>query len=82
MCWRIVMNKDEIEQIKRYYSITNEEFKKMYLQARKVTFANYIPTRGRPIAIFTGGTTWSRKEWHSFKNEKRIFRNEQRFNSF
>ena len=49
------MNKNEIEQIKRYYSITNEEFEEMYLQARKITFANYIPTYGRPIAIFTGG---------------------------
>ena len=64
------MNKDEIEQIKRYYSITNEEFKEMYLQARKVTFANYTPTHGRPIAIFTGGQPGAGKSGIVLKTKK------------
>lgn len=49
------MNKYEIEQIKQYYSVTNDEFEEMYLLAKKITFANYIPTNNKPIAIFTGG---------------------------
>lgn len=49
------MNKEEIEQIKQCYSITDEQFEEMYLQAKRITFANYIPTQGKPVAIFTGG---------------------------
>jgi hypothetical protein len=49
------MNSEEIEKIKQHYLITAEEFEEMYLQAKKITFANYKPTQSRPIAIFTGG---------------------------
>jgi putative protein kinase ArgK-like GTPase of G3E family len=64
------MNKEEIAQIKQYYSITNEEFEEMYLQARKITFANYIPTHGRPIAIFTGGQPGAGKSSLVLKTKK------------
>lgn len=30
------MNKYEIEQIKQYYSVTNDEFEEMYLLAKKL----------------------------------------------
>lgn len=49
------MNNEEIEQIKQYYSVTSQDLEEMYLQAQKVTFANYISPDDNPIAIFTGG---------------------------
>ncbi len=68
------MNKYEIEQIKQYYSVTNDEFEEMYLQAKKITFANYIPTNNKPIAIFTGGQPGAGKSGIILKTKKEFFK--------
>ena len=39
------MNNDEIDKIKQYYSITNEEFEEIYLYAQKITFKKIIYQR-------------------------------------
>ena len=64
------MNNDEIDKIKQYYSITNEEFEEIYLYAKKITFKHYIPTPGKPIAIFTGGQPGAGKSSIILKTKK------------
>lgn len=50
------MDKEEINRIKQYYSITEEEFKEMYKKIRMLTFQEDKPNlKEKPIAIFTGG---------------------------
>ena len=50
------MNKEQVEEIKQSYAITEEEFQKMYEEIKTITFENHEPNKdGNPTAIFTGG---------------------------
>lgn len=64
------MNKEEIEKIKLHYSLTEEEFQEMYLQAKTITFANCTPPQDRPVAIFTGGQPGAGKSGLVLKTKK------------
>lgn len=64
------MNKEEIEKIKQYYEITEEDFLKMYMQAREDTFKNHFPNQEKPTAIFIGGQPGAGKSALVIKTKK------------
>lgn len=71
------MDKQEVERIKQQYAITEEEFTKMYLQAKSITFANCMPAQSKPIAIFIGGQPGAGKSGLILKTSKEFLERNQ-----
>lgn len=49
------MTDKEIEEVKKKYQLSEEEFEEMYEEAKKLIIGNRQPSKERPTAIVTGG---------------------------